>query len=316
MNFPNTWKQKKSDFGIIAIVLQISPCPSETELLIHFFANDSEYLSILPLVVFAWDGQKEQIGLGKCGKRNGETIKQHIETLLECRTHGAPIPSAESVWLSGCDESFKEKLADAGIIDYSPAAPLAQLGSFLAEYRDTRRKTHKPATIVVWENVIRNLVGYFGTDKPLEGISHADAEGFYRHLLESGLSETTVQKRIQHARMFFSHAKRLKMISENPFEYIKAKRGDVSERRAYVSAETIHRVIAAATSPQWKLLIALARFAGLRTPSEPLSLRWHDINFDTGRMIITSPKTEHHVGGGKRVVPIFPSFRAYLEEHI
>src|SRR5262249_18502923 len=61
-------------------------------------------------------------------------------------------------------------------------------------------------------------------------------------------------------------------------------------------------------------LFALSRYAGLRCPSEHLALTWADVNWGEGRMLIRSPKTEHHEGKGTRLVPIFPELRPYLEE--
>jgi len=45
-----------------------------------------------------------------------------------------------------------------------------------------------------------------------------------------------------------------------------------------------------------------------------LGLRWVDIDWHRERLTIHSPKTEHHPGGGSRVVPLFPELRPYLEE--
>ena len=58
----------------------------------------------------------------------------------------------------------------------------------------------------------------------------------------------------------------------------------------------------------------MSRFAGLRVPSEPCSMRWRDIDWSGNRMTVHSPKTEHHLGKGERVVPIFPELRPYLDE--
>jgi integrase len=49
----------------------------------------------------------------------------------------------------------------------------------------------------------------------------------------------------------------------------------------------------------------------LRTPTEPLALTWRDVDFEHGRFIIRSSKTEHHADGGVRIVPMFPE----LVEH-
>ncbi|MHB1156446.1 MAG: site-specific integrase [Phycisphaerales bacterium] len=52
-------------------------------------------------------------------------------------------------------------------------------------------------------------------------------------------------------------------------------------------------------------MIALARWGGLRIPSEALALTWKDIDFAKKRFIVRSLKTEHHADGGVRIVPMF-----------
>ena len=42
-------------------------------------------------------------------------------------------------------------------------------------------------------------------------------------------------------------------------------------------------------------------------------LRWSDIQWDTERFTVTSPKTKRY-GKGTRVVPLFPELRPYLDE--
>ena len=57
----------------------------------------------------------------------------------------------------------------------------------------------------------------------------------------------------------------------------------------------------------WRLVFALARFAGMRCPSEVTALRWSDVLWDTNRLRIESSKT------GLRFCPIFPELRPILE---
>src|SRR3954465_9745523 len=65
---------------------------------------------------------------------------------------------------------------------------------------------------------------------------------------------------------------------------------------------------------EWRLLIALARYAGLRTPSEPLALRWQDIDWERSRMNVRVPKLEHIPGKETRLVPLFPEVLPHLRE--
>ena len=61
-----------------------------------------------------------------------------------------------------------------------------------------------------------------------------------------------------------------------------------------------------AADAEWRLLIVLARYGGLRVPSEPLSLRWCDVDWQRKRVLVTAPNTEHHEGKGTRWIPMFP----------
>ena len=101
-------------------------------------------------------------------------------------------------------------------------------------------------------------------------------------------------------------AKRRHLVTENPFEHIKGTVRGNPAKRVFVSGADVMKVIDAAPDPQWKLLIALARWGGLRVASEPLALTWRDVDFASKRFIIRASKTEHHADGGIRIVPMFP----------
>lgn len=45
-----------------------------------------------------------------------------------------------------------------------------------------------------------------------------------------------------------------------------------------------------------------------------LALKWDDIDWVQERFQVTSPKTEHHEGGGSRVTPLFPELGDILRE--
>jgi integrase len=49
------------------------------------------------------------------------------------------------------------------------------------------------------------------------------------------------------------------------------------ERAFFVDRPTIAKVLAACPNAQWRLLVGLRRFAGLRCPSEILPLTWADV---------------------------------------
>ena len=64
----------------------------------------------------------------------------------------------------------------------------------------------------------------------------------------------------------------------------------------------------------WRAIVGLSRYGGLRCPSEVLSQRWQDIDWETGKIRVTSPKTAHHPGKDTHIIPLFPELRPILTE--
>jgi len=103
------------------------------------------------------------------------------------------------------------------------------------------------------------------------------------------------------------------MTGANPIAALKAGSQVNMARAVFVSRDTIAKVIDAAPDAEWRLLIALSRFGGLRVPSEALALRWADVDWEHNRLTVRSCKTEHHEGKGERMVPLFPEIREHLQ---
>ncbi len=108
--------------------------------------------------------------------------------------------------------------------------------------------------------------------------------------------------------------RRRKLIDENPFDGVKAAATGIKDRQRFVTRDEIARVLAACPDHHWRAIVALARYGGLRCPSEVLSLRWQDVDWDAGRIVVQSPKTEHHAGKASRTIPLFPELRPILDE--
>lgn len=100
----------------------------------------------------------------------------------------------------------------------------------------------------------------------------------------------------------------------NPFERLPSASRANTTRQRFVDHQTIQTVINAAPPGDWRVIIALARYGGLRIPSELSTLRWDDVNLPQRKMTIRAPKTEHHRDGGIRVCPIFPELFSFLQE--
>ena len=116
------------------------------------------------------------------------------------------------------------------------------------------------------------------------------------------------------AKQLFRAALRKRLIAENPFGDMKGCTVQANKSREYfVSVLEAAKVLQACPDYEWRLIFALCRFGGLRCPSEVLMLRWDDVDWEHSKLLVRSPKTEHHEGKESRFVPIFPELRPYLD---
>jgi integrase len=150
--------------------------------------------------------------------------------------------------------------------------------------------------------------------KPLLAeITPGDCDEWHSEQVAQGYAQATIGRDVKRARQFFRAAMRKKLIAENPFADVKAAAMVNKSREFFITAEATAKLIAACPDTEWRLIVALARYGGLRTPSETYALRWGDVDCEKGRMRVISPKTAHHQGGESRIIPLFPELRPFLE---
>lgn len=258
------------------------------------------------------DGKRRSIRLGRVNKKTATEVKLKVEHLNALVVARLPMDTETAQWVGGIGDELAGRLAAAGLI---PARSSTTLGPFLAAYLDRRRAESKPATVVTLGLVANDLNRFFGPDTDLRTITEARADDFRTHYLTRSpkLAAATSARRLKAVRMLFDHARRMKLIPANPFADLTLPNVLPADRRHYISPDDTCRILTAC-NPTWRIIVALARFGGLRCPSEVLSLKWEHVNFETKRMTVPSCKTEHHPGRAYRVCPIYAALRPFLDE--
>ena len=259
------------------------------------------------------DGNRRQIRLGKVPMKTATTVKARIETLLAAALGKHPIDGDTAGWLGSLDNKMADKLAAVRLVPRREPKAIATVGGFLVEYV-SRRVDVKPATKEVWSQVTRNLLECYGAQRDLRTIDEAAAEDFKLFLLKANLASTTVSKRLQFARQFFRAAVKRKLIPSNPFAEVASKATVKSDRQRFITREETQRLLEACPNVDWRVIVSVCRFGGLRCPSEVLSLRWQGVDWERQRVRVSSPKTAHHVGKASREIPLFPELAAVLAE--
>jgi integrase len=254
--------------------------------------------------------RRKVIRLGRVTAKAAQSFKARIEAViadkLQNRTHDAETAK----WLGGLDETMLAKLRAVGLADGVGLARTT-LGVFLARYFETM--SVKPSTRTFYGHTRRNLEAYFGKVRTLGSITPADADTWRAWLVENeGLSPATVARRVIAARTIWRKALRWKLTIENPFGGVRGGHQMNESRKRFIPREDIDLVLAEAPDAEWRAIIVLARYGGLRTPSETFALRWGDINWERGTMHVTCPKLAHHEQHASRIIPLFPELREPL----
>ncbi len=257
------------------------------------------------------NGDRKQIRLAGINQDTAEQIGRHVDILNVAKMSGEPMrerPTA--LWLQKISQNIHEKLAAVGLVEPRESSTL---GMFLKGYL-LRRSDVKPATLRKWQSAVNHLIEHFGDGCDLRSINAGHADEFRSFLYKEDQAENTVRRYCGLAKQFFRAAMRRKLIDENPFtDQVAAVTGNAAKFH-FVSREDTAKLLKACPDLQWRLIVALTRFGGLRCPSEVLALKWEDIDWQGKRFTVTSSKTEHHEGGASRVVPLFPELAEILNE--
>lgn len=266
------------------------------------------------LLQFAIDANERRgFRLGRISEKTAQQIKQHVELIVIAKQSGQALDSATARWLTKIGDKLVKQLVKVGLIpEPSKANDRARLNEFLQDYI-SGRKDLKPRTIINFNQARIRLVTFFTPDKAIQSITQADADRWLIGLKSDGYATATIAKLVKVARQFFAAAKRGRLIGENPFEHLKGGSMVNSEKLRFIDMPTAEKILAACPDGQWRLIVALCRYGGLRCPSELLGLRWGDVLWDRNRFIVHVPKLEHHAGKEVRFVPIFPELRPHLE---
>ena len=257
-------------------------------------------------------GKRRAIRLGKVSKKHAEGILTRVEYLIAAKSAGMPLDGETARWLASLDDELHERIARVGLTDARVTQATVTLHDLFTAFNADARHDIKASTRTRQEQAQRHLLDFFGEHRDADSIGPDEADAWRSHLLDAKYAHATVAKSVQLARQFYSWALRRRMVESNPFSEVRAGTQTNAARLVFVSRDDIAKVMDEAPTAQWRLLIALSRFGGLRVPSEAFMLRWQDIDFSRMRMFVRSPKTERHANAAGRHVPIFPELAGLL----
>jgi integrase len=255
------------------------------------------------------DGKRQTIRLGKMDRKSAQSFRLRVERLAGAKCAGERADTATLRWVGTLGDVMAAKLAAAGLIEPRQAA---DLGPWISKYLGEQESRLKPQSLRKLQQTAAKLVNFFGTTRAMRKVTAEDASKWRASLSDANLAEATVKIHSGNAKGIFAEAVRRKLIEENPFLHL-ASGATPCRNDRYVTPTEAAKVIESCPDIRFKLVFALARYAGLRTPSESFGLLWGDVNWATAILRVRSKKTERYAGHEERVVPITPELMSILQ---
>ncbi len=252
------------------------------------------------------DRKRKAVRLGKVSRKVAESVKLRIEAIQAAIASRTPLDHETAAWVGGVSDEFAARLAAVGLVPDRVAGRPTGLNEFCTSYVAGRPD--------VSGNTRRNLLtaagyltGFLGGDRTVASVTAGDASRFAAQM-RADYAPATANRAVVYAKQFFKAAERDGLVDRNPFRDEKGGSMSNPERMHFVTADQAAELLDACPDGEWRLIVALARFGGLRTPSEPLALTWDGMDWERERFLVRSPKT------GPRWVPMFPELRPHLDE--
>lgn len=259
-----------------------------------------------PFCTFSLNRNRRKFQLTKYDESTARQITVHIEAMEIAAKTGTGIPYETVVWLGKIDESLRQRLADAGLCDQAKQVTLRQL---VDEFVAKKEKEVATLTYGDWERVGDLLVETLG-DAPVSEVDE-DVTRDARHKIADVFACSTLDKRLSSFKAFFEFGVSEGYIRTNPMDWHLGKTADGAEK-TYVTESQIEDLIKVAPSEEWKRLLAISRYCGIRVPSEFRQMKWSHVDRENKWITIFSPKTRNHSRGEKRRCPFFRELQPHL----
>ncbi len=243
--------------------------------------------------------RRKTLRIGQVTKKQATAVKLRVEQLASAQLTSHAADDDTTRWVEALSDALHGRLAAVGLVRPRESSMLKLwLDKYMAERSDLKFESRRKL-----QQTVTKLIEFFGDKTPLRSITLEQASAWRSKLQGDGLSEASLKIHAGNAKSLFAAALRRKLIPENPILHLPSG-PTASKNERYVTPGEAEAVVTACVDWRFKLVFALARYAGLRIRSEGFALTWRDVDWEGSKLLVKSPKTERHAGHEQRWVPI------------
>lgn len=191
---------------------------------------------------------------------------------------------------------------------------IVTIAAWCNEWLTRKARDSSKATMARYRGHAKAFIEWLGetrASKPLESITTSDMERWKRDLQDRGVVGRTVLSYLKDIGSIYRAAVREGLLTHNPVGAVETPdTSDSRERKPFTETE-VQALIKAAPTKEWKGLILVAAFTGLRL-GDAARLRWDCVDLQKKMITVIPSKTKR-----KKVevrIPIHPDLLAYLSK--
>lgn len=137
---------------------------------------------------------------------------------------------------------------------------------WMTEWLKDKEATTKPATVAFYKSTVKDFLAFLEerAEKHLETVTTEDIRAYRDGIVANGRTGKTANHKLKCLRSIFGDAVKASAILQNPALSVKQVNEDDSTARVPFTIEEIKRLVAKAPSTDWKGMVLLGAFTGLR----------------------------------------------------
>lgn len=243
----------------------------------------------------------EQLAQRTTGK-----VEDMVTRLLAARQHASEERTAEP--------HARKLIGD--IVERATGRPLeaCKVRDWLTDWIEGKKLSKAEGTALRYGQAVDTFVASLGesADKDLNTLRTKDIQTFYKAERKEGKSVQTVALEVKVIKSALRAATKQGFLKTNPaeaFEFPAEAEAGAVERETFSPAE-VAALIEAADTKDWKGVIRLAYFTGMRL-GDCVNLRWRDVNL-AGSVIVYVPRKTARRKSKAITVPMHPELEAEL----
>ena len=184
---------------------------------------------------------------------------------------------------------------------------------FLENWVDSKEVTKAPGTSKRYRHTVDEFLKHLGERAKggLQSLRPAEIASFRDLQMSDGKSAATANMVLKTLRIPLNLARRQGLIFTNPAEAVEVLPADSSVRDVF-TPEQISRILAAA-DVEWRGMILVARYCGLRL-GDAARLTWKNVDSNVGQMVLRFHPQKTRRGATRREheIPLHPQVEEYL----